>query len=514
MRRFLVALSAVALAGCAACSSSDPTPSDPNSADSSPSAAATSSEGAGQRPYSDNPTLEECHGLAHGDDSAEGSARPGVGVEGDTAQAAPTTGDSVDATTLREDGAHPEAATGGQESAGAAEPATGSAAPRDASDAASGAGGSSIAEECLRAIPAQELAGALLATGVTTYEQAEEAVDLGVRHLFIGTGTDFSILNGQGDPARSLAALQERAGGTLEISVDEEGGVVQRLSDLIGPLPSAEEMANTMTPQQVKDTMREHGRKLRDLGLTIDFAPVADLAGAETVEENAIGSRAFSDDPQKVAEYARAYAEGLLEAGIEPVFKHFPGHGHTTGDSHLGTVTAPERAELEANDMVPFAQVAGMPGASMMVGHMQTPGLDGVMPESGDRATGEGGTGGTPVLGANTPASLNPGVYDLLRRGGYSVGAGGVGREGGGAAGAPAFAGTIFTDDLTGMKAVTDLHPGPDAAVAALEAGADQALTAAGAIAVPDLVAAVRQAIESGRISEEHVYAAVARAHL
>ena len=59
----------------------------------------------------------------------------------------------------------------------------------------------------------------MLAVGVTTYESAEQAVDEGVRHLFIGSQTDKSILNGQGDPARSLAALEERAGEPLTLSL-------------------------------------------------------------------------------------------------------------------------------------------------------------------------------------------------------------------------------------------------------------------------------------------------------
>lgn len=344
-----------------------------------------------------------------------------------------------------------------------------------------------VAQDCIRAIPAEELAGALLAVGVTDYEQAERAVDLGVRHLFMGTGADFSILNGQGDPSRSLASLQERAGGDLVISVDEEGGLVQRLSGVVGELASAKEMAQNNTPEQVRGMMFEHGKKMRDLGITMDFAPVLDLAGGENVEDNAIGSRSFSDDPAVVSQYATAYAQGLLDAGITPVMKHFPGHGHAQGDSHMGTVTTPPLDQLDQQDMVPFAQLANMPGMAAMVGHMQTPGID-----------GQG------AIGAELPASLNPAVYQLLRAGGYSQGAV--------AGGAKPLAGPIFTDDLTGMKAVTNLHPGPDAAVASLEAGADQALTAAGSIRVEDTVAAVRKAIEEGRISSEHVHDAVIRA--
>ncbi|MFZ2275041.1 MAG: glycoside hydrolase family 3 protein, partial [Corynebacterium variabile] len=74
-------------------------------------------------------------------------------------------------------------------------------------------------------------AASTLSVGVTGFDDAATAVDAGVRHIFIGSTTDQSLLNGQGDPARSLAALQERAGGDLTVSVDEEGGQVQRLAD-------------------------------------------------------------------------------------------------------------------------------------------------------------------------------------------------------------------------------------------------------------------------------------------
>lgn len=345
------------------------------------------------------------------------------------------------------------------------------------------------ARDCINAIPADQLAGAMLAVGITDYGQAERAVDLGVRHLFLGTGTDFSMLNGHGDPQRSLASLQERAGGELEISVDEEGGLVQRLSEVTGELASAQDMVRNNTPEQVRGMMYDHGKKMRDLGFTMDFAPVLDLAGGVNIEDNAIGSRAFSDDPAVVVEYATAYSQGLMDAGITPVMKHFPGHGHATGDSHMGSVTAPPREQLENVDMVPFAQMAGIPGMAGMVGHMQTPGID-----------AEG------AVGAETPASLNPAIYQMLRNGGYSGNAV--------PGGAKPLAGPIFTDDLTGMKAVTNGYPGPEAAVVALRAGADQALTAAGSVSVEDTVAAVKDAIAKGEIDEAHVHDAVIRAHL
>ncbi|HIW94948.1 MAG TPA: glycoside hydrolase family 3 protein [Candidatus Corynebacterium gallistercoris] len=356
--------------------------------------------------------------------------------------------------------------------------------PADPTPSPSGGASTVASTSEAPAVPAEELAGRLLGVGVTDFESAVEAVDLGVRHLFIGTQTDKSILNGQGDPTRSLAALEERAGEPLVVSVDEEGGLVQRLAELIGPLPSAREMAETMNPEQVRGLMAEHGRKIRELGITVDFAPVVDLGVGAEISDNAIGSRAFSADPVAAADYARAYAQGLLDAGVTPVLKHFPGHGHATGDSHLGGVTTPPLGEMQDVDLLPFAELVGMEGVSVMVGHVQVPGLD-----------------GTAGPGIEVPSSVNPAAYDLLRAGGY--GPGGA---------APGFGGVIYTDDLTGMKAVTDLHPGGSAAVAALEAGADIALAAAGAVSIPEVVEQIRLAIVEGKISEEHVRAAVERA--
>lgn len=312
-------------------------------------------------------------------------------------------------------------------------------------------------------------AASTLSVGVTGFDDAAAAVDAGVRHIFIGSTTDQSLLNGQGDPARSLAALQERAGGDLTVSVDEEGGQVQRLADLTGPLPSAREMTATMAPAEVTELFTDHARKLRDLGITVDFAPDVDLDGGEAVSDNAIGDRAFSADPAVVVEYGRAVIDGLLAGGVTPVIKHFPGHGHATGDSHLGTVTTPPIDQM-GPDLQPFAELAQAPGVAVMVGHMQVPGFD-----------VEG------VNGAETPASLNPASYGLLRSG---------------VNGAPGFDGVIYTDDLTGMQAITDHFSPGDAVVTALRAGADAPLVSSGmdAAAVSGVLDAVVAAVADGSL--------------
>lgn len=327
-------------------------------------------------------------------------------------------------------------------------------------------------------------AASTLAVGVTGFDDAAAAVDAGVRHIFIGSTTDQSLLNGRGDPARSLAALQERADGDLTVSVDEEGGQVQRLAELTGSLPSAREMTATMSPAEVSELFTDHARKLRDLGITMDFAPDVDLDGGEAVSDNAIGDRAFSGDPAVVVEYGRAVIDGLLAGGVTPVIKHFPGHGHATGDSHLGTVTTPPIDQM-GPDLQPFAELAQVPGVAVMVGHMQVPGFD----------VGEGDGA---VLGAETPASLNPASYGLLRNGVND---------------APGFDGVIYTDDLTGMQAITDHFSPGDAVVTALRAGADAPLVSSGmdADSVAGVLDAVVAAVSDGSLDLGTVTAAADR---
>jgi beta-N-acetylhexosaminidase len=330
------------------------------------------------------------------------------------------------------------------------------------------------------AVDDAHLAASTLAVGVTGFDDAAAAVDLGVRHLFIGSDTDLTMLNGQGDPARSIDALRERAGGRLTVSVDEEGGQVQRLAGIIGELPSARQMAATMQPDDVTALFAEHGRKMHDLGFTMDFAPDVDLDGGQNVSDNAIGDRAFSADPATVVRYGGAAVEGLKQAGITPVIKHFPGHGHATGDSHAGTVSTPPIDQM-GPDIQPFSELSQIDGVAVMVGHMQVPGLD----------TDDGA-----VQGASTPSSLNPAAYGLLRAG---------------ADGAPGFTGTVYTDDLTGMQAITDLHSGPEAVVAALQAGADAPLTSTAAD-VQGSVDAIVAALADGSLDRGAVGKAAERA--
>jgi beta-N-acetylhexosaminidase len=281
-------------------------------------------------------------------------------------------------------------------------------------------------------LPPRDKLAQLLMVGVRNADEARTVVnDSHVGGIIIGGWTDLSIFKG------GLAEIAGKAGPLpLAVGVDEEGGRVSRLKSLIGAAPSPRELAQTKTPQQVHDLEVERGKKIRDLGITIDFAPVVDVTDAP---DGVIGDRSFSADPNTVTAYAGAYAQGLRDAGLLPVLKHFPGHGHGSGDSHKGGVTTPPLSDLQTNDLVPYRTLVTQLPVAVMIGHLQVPGLTG-----------------------DDPASLSRAAVQLLRTGtGYN---------------APPFNGPVFSDDLSSMAAISDRYGVAEAVLRALQAGTDVAL--------------------------------------
>ncbi|MFF4598632.1 glycoside hydrolase family 3 N-terminal domain-containing protein [Amycolatopsis sp. NPDC001319] len=265
----------------------------------------------------------------------------------------------------------------------------------------------------------------------------------------------------------ALDAVQQAAKIPVSVSVDEEGGRVQRIDDLDGSMPSARELAATKTPAEVRALGVQRGKQLHARGITVDYAPDADVS--DEPDDAVIGDRSYSSDPAKVRQYAMAFAEGLRQGGVTPVLKHFPGHGHGSGDSHKGTVTTPPLDQLRKVDLKPYENIAGYGAVEVMVGHLDVPGL----------------TNGV-------PASISPAAYQLLR-GDYH------------------FTGPIITDDLGGMKAITDQYPLPDAVLKALQAGADEALFSSGNGDVGAVLDRLVKAVSSGELPADRVAASVKR---
>lgn len=263
----------------------------------------------------------------------------------------------------------------------------------------------------------------------------------------------------------ALEQVQAAAELPVAVAVDDEGGRVQRIDTLDGDMPSARAMAANMSTEQVYQLAVERGGQLRARGVTVDFAPSADVSSQP--DGAVIGDRSFSRDPDTVARYAGAFAKGLRDAGVLPVFKHFPGHGRATGDSHRGSVRTPPLAGMQEVDLLPYRQLLDGQPAAVMVGHLDVPGL----------------------TEPDTPASISPAALALLRD---QFG----------------FDGLVFTDDLAAMAAITDRVDLPDAVRQALAAGVDMALWIT-TERLSEVLDHLEQAVADGSLPESRVNAAV-----
>lgn len=265
---------------------------------------------------------------------------------------------------------------------------------------------------------------------------------------------------------RQLATAGTTAAVTPWMATDTEGGPVSRLANVLGPIPSARQMAAEWSTAQVETTMQARGAALRSIGITMDLAPVLDTASpTDPVADES--QRSFSATPEVAAQYGTAYAVGLRAGGVVAVGKHFPGLGHASADTDTGPANDPPIAALRTDDLVPFERsvAAGLP--VVMVGHPTVPGL----------------TGGL-------PASLSPATYALLRTTLH-------------------FAGVVMTDSLS-AGAISDAgYPQPRAAVTALEAGADMAMVTAATWQA--VLAATEQAIGTGSLPASRADASATR---
>ena len=216
---------------------------------------------------------------------------------------------------------------------------------------------------CVSRIPRDVRIGQTMLVTTTDLPRVQQWLDDGLIAGLLANGRLTPVTAGRLEEATTGGAY-----GAL-LAADEEGGQVQRYRDVLGSIPSAQQQARTMTPKQVRALYRDHGEGLSDWGVDLVFAPVVDVGHGP-----GIGSRSYSDDPDIVTEYATAAAEGLADAGLLPVLKHFPGHGRSTGDSHYDLVSGPAIDELRAADLVPYEQIPDEVEVAVMVGHTTIPG--------------------------------------------------------------------------------------------------------------------------------------------
>lgn len=158
-------------------------------------------------------------------------------------------------------------------------------------------------------------------------------------------------------------------------TVDEEGGIVIRLNSGTRMTGNMAIGATENSTENAKKTGVVLGEELAAVGFNTDFAPDIDVNN--NPENPVIGTRSFSDDPETVAELGVAYSKGLLKSNIISTYKHFPGHGDTGTDSHIGTPSVEKTYdEIKKTELVPFKNVIENGADMIMTAHITYPEID------------------------------------------------------------------------------------------------------------------------------------------
>lgn len=276
-----------------------------------------------------------------------------------------------------------------------------------------------------------------------------------------------SVILGQPLEAASMAnRLQQAAALPLLVAADFEWGLGMRIAGATS-FPRAMAFGAAGDEQLTREAGRVTGAEARAIGVHVNFAPVADVNN--NARNPVINTRSFGEDPQRVAALALAFARGLRDGGALATIKHFPGHGDTDVDSHLGLpVIKHPRERLEQIELVPFRAAIADQVDAIMMAHIELPAFD---------------------AAPSTPATLSrPTVTGFVR-------------------GELKYNGLVYTDSMS-MDAVSKMLPPGEAAVRAVKAGNDLILNS------PDegqAFQAVKAAIENGEIDIAQVNASVER---
>ncbi|TKD70879.1 glycoside hydrolase family 3 protein [Pseudalkalibacillus hwajinpoensis] len=260
------------------------------------------------------------------------------------------------------------------------------------------------------------------------------------------------------------------------MTIDQEGGIVTRLQTGTD-MPGNMALGATRSESLAHDVGHAIGEELESLGVNMNFAPDMDVNN--NPDNPVIGVRSFGEDPELVADLGIAYTKGLQETGVAATAKHFPGHGDTAVDSHLGLPEVPhDKERLKEVELYPFQQAMDAGIDAIMTAHVTFPKIDDTKVISKKD--------GTEI---SLPATLSHKVLTELMREE-------MGYEG------------VITTDAMNMKAIQDHFGSVDAAIRAVKAGTDIVLMPVG---LPEVAHGLLDAVETGEISEERIEASIDR---
>lgn len=289
-----------------------------------------------------------------------------------------------------------------------------------------------------------------------------------IGNMVVGMHAGAMIIYGKNmqDPAQLrsyVASIQAHASIPLMVTMDEEGGLVDRLGYLgfDQPLPAAADLGANGDVSRVNTAGAQAAQEMLALGINTDLAPVVDVRGPNGSVET---TRLYSSDPAVVSQMAGAYMDALQRNGVIATLKHWPGIGDVTLDPHLTlpTIDAP-LSELEAQHFATFRALLSHNPGMIMVTHVLVNAIDPTM-----------------------PATLSPKLVDGVLRGqlGYN--------------------GVVMTDSLY-MQGIAERYSLPQAGVLAVLAGDDLLEGAYDTTSMQQMIDALKAAIASGQISQARI---------
>ncbi|AGA68402.1 beta-glucosidase-like glycosyl hydrolase [Desulfitobacterium dichloroeliminans LMG P-21439] len=254
----------------------------------------------------------------------------------------------------------------------------------------------------------------------------------------------------------------------LFLALDEEGGRVSRMPAELRRMPSSQKVGKQNDSDLATRVGVVLGQELKVFGMNVNFAPVLDIFS--NPQNTVIGDRALGSTPELVSELGIQSMKGIQAQNIIPVVKHFPGHGDTTVDSHVGLPKVDYDLErLQSFELIPFSEAIAHDADAIMLAHILIPQLD---PEY--------------------PASLSKTlISDILRED-------------------MKFEGVVFTDDMT-MGAILENYEIGEAAVKSLQAGSDIVLICHDFVQEEAALQAILAAARTGVISSDRIDESVYR---
>ncbi|EHQ90339.1 beta-N-acetylhexosaminidase [Desulfosporosinus youngiae] len=326
-------------------------------------------------------------------------------------------------------------------------------------------------QEQIKGMSLEEKVGQLVMAGVDTYENDLNSARL-LQEYHVG---GFVFFKKNVKDANQLLSLINSLKETnsvnklpLMLAVDEEGGRVSRMPSEFTKLPSSRRIGELNSDELSYRLGGIVGEELKSFGLNTNFAPVLDVFS--NPQNQVIGDRAFGDNPTLVSKLGIQTMKGLRSQNIISVVKHFPGHGDTFVDSHVGLpVINHDLNRLKSLELVPFYKAVENKVDAIMLAHILLPKIDSEYPASFSKII----------------------ISDILRK-------------------EMLFDGVIITDDLT-MGAIVNNYDLSEAAITSINAGSDMVLVCHEYAKQEAVLKAMQTAAQTGRISLERIDQSVYR---